>query len=61
MPAPKFVKRGKTVPCVRASVLLHPQLHALAKKKAERSRQSLSDYVASLVAIDNNWPILKEA
>lgn len=52
MPAAKYVRRGKTVRCVRASVLLHPSLHAAAKKKAHGS---LSDYIAKLVAADLAW------
>lgn len=47
---------GETVACVRASVLLHPRLHSLAKKKATRARKSLSDYIAGLVGVDCSWP-----
>lgn len=56
MPGPKFVQGGETVPCVRASVLLHPRLHTLAKKKAASVGKSLSDYIAGLVGADRNWP-----
>ncbi len=55
MPGPKFVQRGETVVCVRASVLLHPRLHVLAKAKATKAGKSLSDYVAGLVGTDCNW------
>ena len=55
MPAPKFVERGKTVRCVRASVLLHPALHRAAKLAAVKQGITLSDMIAELVAKRMKW------
>ena len=55
MPAPKHVSDGKTVRCVRASVLLHPQLHQAAKIAAIEQGVSLSDMIAALVAKHLKW------
>ena len=55
MPAAKFKRGGKTVTCPRASVLLPPPLHRLAKAKAKRGKISLSEYIARVLAADLDW------
>lgn len=55
MPAPKFTVKGETVRRVRASVSLHPDLHRIATRHARNCRQTLSDYIASLVALAVGW------
>jgi predicted HicB family RNase H-like nuclease len=44
---------------VRASVLLHPDLHKQAKLAAIEQGVSLSDLIAALVATNVNWRHLK--
>ena len=41
--------------CVRASVLLHPELHRAAKFAAIEQGVSLSDMIAALVVKETKW------
>lgn len=53
MPPAKYTKSGQTVKLVRATILLHPDLHARAKRAA--NGHGLSEYVSSLVSRETGW------
>ena len=57
MPAPAKYRdeHGLTVKRVRATVLLHPDLHRRAKVAAAKARLPLSDWAAGLMAEKTNW------
>jgi hypothetical protein len=61
MPAAKYTTSdGATVRRVRATILLHPDLHLRAKRHAYRTGVGLSDWVAALVADTLKWKLPKE-